>query len=473
MGDARTKATILAVDDDEDGLFALERLLQQRGFDVITATSGAEALTLARAKVPDLILLDLMMPGMSGHEVTATLKQDAVLRYTPIILLTARGDPEDAIQSLDQGADDFVRRPFNQDELIARVNAMMRMRNVYRELKRAREDSAQLRRELGAEFTFQNIVGNAPPMREVFSLIEKVADADVPVLITGESGTGKELVAHAIHNLSARRERAFVVQNCSAFNENLLESELFGHVRGAFTGAIRDKDGLFAAADGGTFFLDELGEMSAALQVKLLRVLQDGTFMPVGGTKARQVDVRVVAATHRDLSKMVQEGKFREDLFYRLHVIRIHLPPLRERKSDIPQLVQAFLAKPRTGRAAGGAKKQVAPGVIARFADYHWPGNIRELQNEIERLVLLSGSEEVIAEALVSPHIGSSVPATETSAKSSGRQLREAVEALERELIVGALARSKGNKSEAARELGVSRSNLIAKVQAYGLGDGD
>ncbi len=305
-------------------------------------------------------------------------------------------------------------------------------------------------------------------MQEVFSLIEKVSDSDVPVLISGESGTGKELVAQAIHYNSPRKANPLVVQNCSAFNENLLESELFGHVKGAFTGAIRDKQGLFETANGGSFFLDELGEMSPALQVKLLRVLQDGTFIPVGGNTIKKVDVRIIAATNRDLREMVSKGTFREDLYYRLNVVNIKLPPLRERRVDIPLLVDFFLST--NSQKSGREKKLVADDLLLVLSDYPWPGNIRELQNEVERLVLMSGTSKEITVDLISPHIFHKRDSQSEDAliAKTGR-LREAMDNLERQMITATLERLNGNKSEAARELGISRSNLISKVHSYGL----
>ena len=271
----------------------------------------------------------------------------------------------------------------------------------------------------------------------------------------------------ALHANGPRRDKAFVVQNCSAFNENLLESELFGHVKGAFTGAIRDKQGLFEVADRGTFFLDELGEMSPALQVKLLRVLQDGTFMPVGGTKLKKVDVRIIAATNRNLEEMVKKGTFREDLYYRLNVVNLSLPPLRERTGDIPILVEFFLSK--FADKSGKPRKTIAKDAVFALESYAWPGNIRQLENELQRAQVMSGSEPVIARSCLSPSILSVSEAGEGPAVERTGALKEALESIERQMIVDALKRTGGNKSEAARQLGISRSNLIAKAQSFGL----
>jgi transcriptional regulator with PAS, ATPase and Fis domain len=308
----------------------------------------------------------------------------------------------------------------------------------------------------------------------VYRLLEKVVESDSTVLIYGESGTGKELVARAIHYNGPRAKRQFVVQNCSAFNDNLLESALFGHSKGAFTGAIKDKKGLFEIADGGTFFLDEIGDMSFALQVKLLRVLQEGTFTPVGSTEQKTVDVRVIAATHKDLQKMVERGEFREDLYYRINVIKVQVPPLRERMDDLSVLVEHFLRKHHRGK---GTPPRVAVDAVASFQRYAWPGNIRELENEIERLLVLGGDLPELPDELVSSRIreadggGGARPAPRVSPPAGGPagSLREAIEALERDLIHQGLIRTHWNKSQLAKELGISRSNLIQKCSYYGL----
>jgi transcriptional regulator with PAS, ATPase and Fis domain len=304
-------------------------------------------------------------------------------------------------------------------------------------------------------------------MADLYQIMAKVVDADIPVLITGESGTGKEMVATALHANGPRRDKAFVVQNCSAFNENLLESELFGHVKGAFTGAMRDKQGLFEVADGGTFFLDELGEMSPALQVKLLRVLQDGTFMPVGGTKQKKVDVRIIAATNRNLEDMVKKGTFREDLYYRLNVVSLRLPPLRERAGDVPLLVQFFLSKIAEKTKQG--IKSIAPDAMACLERYQWPGNIRQLENEMQRACVMSGKETLITRESLSPTVAGIEAPLPRILASQERALKEVLDQVEREMIEQTIARCEGNKSEAARRLGIARSNLITKCREYGL----
>lgn len=451
---------VLAVDDNDEALFALENLLRRHGYDVVTASDGREAIERAREDHPDVILLDVVMPELNGYEVTQILKADAVLKYTPLVLLTSKDDLDEVVHGFEQGADDYIIKPFETKELLARLKAAVRMQQLYRQLLTTQERNEELSRTLHERYSFSHIIGGSARMRQLYRLIEKVASSHVPVLISGESGTGKELVARALHFNSDRRSGAFVAQNCSAFQDHLLESELFGHVKGSFTGALRDKPGLFQVADGGTFFLDELGEMSLPLQAKLLRVLQDGTFTPVGDTKPRKVNVRVIGATHRSLPKMIEQGTFREDLYYRLNVVTIDLPPLRERTEDIPLLVEHFLERKKDVQ-----HYKLDKGTLKMLLEYHWPGNIRQLENEIERLCLMAGDDGRLTPDLLSPQLLGKqqkgvVPAHQGT-------LKDAVEALEYRLISETLKRTKGNKSEAARELGVSRSNLIAKVQLY------
>ncbi len=467
---------VLAVDDNPEGLFALEQLLLSRGYDVVTASSGSETLEKAESERPHVILLDVMMPAPNGYEVAKTLKGNPELRYIPIVLLTGRDELKDIIYGLEQGADGYVCKPYQSEELLARVQAALRTRAIYSELHQTRLENRRLLNRVADEVAFGTIIGKSVVMQSLYHVMSKVVESDVPVLITGDSGTGKEVVAQALHANGLRKDKPFVVQNCSAFNENLLESELFGHVKGAFTGAVRDKQGLFEVADGGTFFLDELGEMSPALQVKLLRVLQDGTFMPVGGTKQKKVDVRIIAATNRDLEDMVEKGTFREDLYYRLNVVNLRLPRLCERAGDIPRLVEFFLTK--MAAKTGKKKKSITSDAMVALERYSWPGNIRQLENELQRAEVMSGKEDAIALECLSPHVAgaivtaSSVDSTNSSAVASMPQngkLKDVLESLERELIAAALKRCDGNKSEAARQLGISRSNLIAKAQSFGL----
>ncbi len=323
------------------------------------------------------------------------------------------------------------------------------------------------------------IVGSSDAMKALFRMMDRIKNSDATVLVLGENGTGKELVARGIHRQSRRDSKSFVATNCSAFNDNLLESELFGHKRGSFTGAVADKPGLFAVADGGTFFMDEVGDMSPALQVKLLRVLQEGMFMPVGGTDTKKVDVRIIAATNRDLTQMVKDGSFREDLYYRLHVVSLRVPALRDRKDDIPLLVEHFLQK--LGRR-DGKQKVLTQRALTQLVVHDWPGNVRELENEMERVWVLSGDDKVIDAELLSPSVRQSRPAVSRPAPTApssppsspappARTLPEAVESLERSMIESALEAHHGNKTRAAEALGISRRNLIRKVQGYGLDD--
>jgi two-component system, NtrC family, response regulator HupR/HoxA len=327
-----------------------------------------------------------------------------------------------------------------------------------------RRPTGDLESPYATRYSYDAIVGRSAAMQELYAMLDRVVDSESTVLIQGENGTGKELVARAIHYNSPRKSRRFVVQNCSAFNDNLLDSELFGHRRGAFTGAYADKRGLFEVADTGTFFLDEVGDMSPSLQVKVLRVIQEGTFMPVGDTESRRVDVRLIAATNRDLQTMVARGTFRQDLFYRLNVINLLIPPLRERRDDIELLIEHFLARHARGRRG---RKRLSAECHQRLLDYPWPGNVRELENELERLVVLSGPSTEIGAEHLSPRIREPDEA-ETSSEEPAT-LPAAVQALERRMIADALARCDGNKTHAARELDISRRNLIRLVQKYEL----
>lgn len=324
----------------------------------------------------------------------------------------------------------------------------------------------ELNKELGSRYKYDNMIGKSKPMQNLYALLDKIKGAESTVLVQGENGTGKELIAKAIHYNSVRKDKPFVIQNCSAFNDNLLESELFGHMKGSFTGAVRDKKGLFEMADKGTFFLDEIGDTSPTMQVKLLRVLQEGTFIPVGAVEPKRVDVRILAATNRNLKDMVEQGTFREDLYYRLNVINIRVPPLRERKEDIPILSEFFLNKVQ---GEGHMKKVLTKRALEKLYDYAWPGNVRELQNEMERLIVLAGDETKITADMLSPKI---IDASEKGKVQGARvhgKLKDALEDLEREMIKEGLRRTGWNKSKLAKELGISRAGLIMKVEKYGL----
>jgi transcriptional regulator with PAS, ATPase and Fis domain len=338
---------------------------------------------------------------------------------------------------------------------------------LHLEITRREDRIRELNKELGSRYKYDNMIGKSKPMQSLYALLDKIKGADSTVLIMGENGTGKELIAKAIHYNSVRKDRTFVIQNCSAFNDNLLESELFGHIKGSFTGAIKDKKGLFEMADQGTFFLDEIGDTSPQMQVKLLRVLQEGTFTPVGSTEMRKVDVRIVAATNKNLKEMVENGTFREDLYYRLNVINIRVPPLRERKEDIPVLAEFFLQK--ACEAQSRPRVTLTKRALEKLYDYSFPGNVRELQNEMERVVVLAGDETKILPEMLSPKMLEATAAAKVQGARLHGKLKDALEELEREMIREGLRRTGWNKSKLAKELGISRAGLIMKVEKYGL----
>jgi DNA-binding NtrC family response regulator len=459
---------ILAVDDNEDALYALERMLSHKGYRVVTANCGADALTVASEQVPSLILLDVMMPQLDGLAVTRRLKSDPILQYIPVILLTAKDKLEDIVEGLESGADGYITKPFRPEELLARTKAALRLRRIYETLQQSEESNERLQREVKQKYNFENIIGESVALQKVFTLAGKIAKSDSSVLIEGPSGTGKELFAKAIHFNSTRADKPFIAKNCAAFSETLLESQLFGHVKGAFTGATKDQKGLFSAADGGTLFLDEIGEMPLELQAKLLRVLQDGKFMPVGSTVEVSSDVRIIAATNRTLRTMAQSGEFREDLFYRLAVVTLSLPSLRERKEDIPLLVQHFLNESARKRDAN--IKEISEAALDKLKAHNWDGNIRELQNEVERMLILGVDDPILDVDLLSEHIAGLDGDTSSDVDAS-HGLKAALEELEQKLLLQTLKETDWNKSQAAKLLRISRSNLIAKVQHYSLED--
>lgn len=457
--------TIFAVDDNEDALFTMAEALRMFGFHVETETKSVNAFERAFEVQPDVILLDVMMPEVSGLDLVEKFKSDNYFKFIPIVLLSSMQDIEDVIKGFSVGADDYIGKPFKKDELYARVNAVIRTRRIYQELSKESKLKEELIQQSISNYSFSNIIGKSSRIKEVFSLISRVSDTNASVLINGESGTGKELVAQAIHYNSSRKDKPFIIQNCSALSPELLESELFGHVKGSFTGAHKDKKGLFEVADGGTFFLDELGEMSQALQVKLLRVLQDGSFTPVGATQTKNVDVRIVAATNRVLLEMIKTGDFREDLFYRLNVVNIKLPPLRDRKEDIPLLCEYFL-----NRNSDGDKRSFTKDALQKLISYDWPGNIRQLQNEVERATIMASDPTQIGIDALSENIkGVASSSIDLYSARSGGDLKSILANVEKEVISKAISDFNGNKSKISRELGVSRSSLISKIKAYNL----
>jgi DNA-binding NtrC family response regulator len=446
-------AKILVVDDERSILVLLKEALSQWGYHVTTAASATEALGVLKSELFDALITDIRMPDMSGLELLREVKkQDESIE---VVMMTGYPTIASAVQALKEGAYDYLSKPLILDELRHLMSRMM-------ERKFLRGEIHTLRARLGEELTVNELIGASGPMERVKEIIGKVAVTDSPVLIEGESGTGKELVAAAIHRLSSRAKRAFIPVNCSAIPQDLLESEFFGHVRGAFSGAVADALGLFRGADEGTIFLDEIAELSPALQVKLLRVLQEMQVRPVGSTKAFPVDVRVIAATNRDLERAMTEGSFRQDLFYRLNVVRVTLPPLRERREDILSLINHFLR--RFNKRFHRDVRGVAPEALAALSAYTFPGNVRELENLIERAFAMGAREQIALNDLPSL---SKTPMASTPVTSP-----ESVPALadvERELILKALAVFKDDKEAAAKALGISRRTIYRRLKEYGV----
>ena len=456
-------ARVLIVDDERKMRRVLQILLEPLGLESVPSGSGEEALDLFRAEKFDLVLTDLKMPGMSGIELLSALR--ALDPDVPVVVLTAHGTVQTAVEAMKQGAFDYILKPFDVQTIELIIRNALELRQ-YRQENRFLKDKDQ-----GPPTTvFENLVGGSAVMQAIYELIRQVAPAKTAVLITGETGTGKELVARAVHNLSPRCDKLFVPLNCAAIPQDLLESELFGHVRGAFTGAQMERTGKFELADGGTLFLDEIGDMAYPLQAKLLRVLQEGIVERIGSNKPIRVDVRVVSSTNRDLSTAIRDGTFREDLYYRLNVFHIHLPPLRERQEDIAALAQFFLEA--FGREMGKGGLLLAADAPALLPGYPWPGNVRELRNLMERAAVLCTGTQVDANMLrlLLPGTTAAPAAEEASTPGSDNlQLGSAVEEVERKLILRALGVANDNKAEAARLLGVSERTLWYKLKRYAL----
>lgn len=449
-------AKVLVIDDETAILDTLRILLKQEGFEVVTAVGGREGVEKLPEVRPDVVLSDVRMPGVGGLEVLqASRELDPGL---PVILMTAQASLQTAMRAVNEGAFYYIQKPFANDDLVA----ICRRASESRQL---RQENQALRSEIRRrdQTGVSRPIGKSRPFVEVLRLAETVAPTDSTVLISGESGTGKEVLARYLHDRSERSDGPFVSINCGALPENLLESELFGHVRGSFTGAVRDKQGLFVAAKGGTFFLDEVGETSPATQVKLLRVLQEREVIPVGATEAIPVDVRIIAATNRDLEEEIRRGSFRSDLYYRLNVITVHLPPLRDRGDDVPVLAQYFL------NAYGTSRKSAPPVLSEEAADalqaYDWPGNVRELENALERAAVLSGGGEIklstlpvrITERPAEPLVSDNLPPNPT------------LEIIERAYIFWVLQAESGNKTRTAEVLGIDPSTLYRKLLRYGM----
>ena len=445
--------TVLIIDDEAEIRESLQTLLELEGYDVEAAGSGEEGLARVEERPFDLVLLDLALPDRNGMEVLAHLRaHDAQLC---IIMITAYGTVENAVKAMQFGASNFIQKPWDNEKLLADVRAAVAWR-------RAEEENIQLKRALKQRYNFENIVGKSEPMLKIFDLVAQVAPSRSTVLLQGESGTGKELIAKAIHLNSPRRDRPFVPVNTGSMPPDLLESTLFGHVKGAFTSAIASKKGLFETADRGTLFLDEIGTMSMETQSKILRVLQDRKFMHLGGVHELQVDVRIIAATNVNLQQMVRDGKFREDLFYRLNVITVDLPPLRQRKEDIPLLVEFFLK--RYSEENERPLRRVTTEALRPLLAYSWPGNVRELENVIERAVVLSSGAEISID-LLPDHIagrGTPFPVLEHRPDAS---LFDIMEDCERRIITGMLEKCRWNQTEAAERFRVPLSTLNQKIK--------
>ena len=453
---AARRPSVLVVDDESGILDTLRILLRNAGFEVSTAHGGRAGLAAIEQSSPDVLLTDIRMPGVDGVQLLAAARaRDADL---PVILMTAQATLQSAVQAVNEGAYHYIQKPFRNDELVAILQRAAEHRVLRVENRSLRQEIRRRDRE-----GLVRPVGRSRRWAEVLRMAETVAPTDSTVLIQGESGTGKEVVARYVHELSGRADGAFLSINCGALPEGLLESELFGHVKGSFTGAVRDRAGLFAAPRGGTVFLDEIGQTTPATQVKLLRALQQREVIPVGGTETVKVDARVVAATNRDLEEEIRRGTFRSDLYYRLNVIAIHLPPLRERRDDIPLLAESFLARASTQR--GQRPRALTAAALEALQRYDWPGNVRELENALERAVILTAGDEIDVAALPER-----VTERKAEAFTSVRELPSpTLETIERAYVAWVLQNEGGHKTRAAEVLGIDPSTLHRKLARYGL----
>ncbi|MBB4639220.1 sigma-54-dependent transcriptional regulator [Longimicrobium terrae] len=447
---------VLVIDDEAGLRHTLLLILRDEGYTVQVAEDGEAGLRMALAEPPDLVLCDVRMPRMGGLEFLERYQRAGGPAL--VIMMSAYGTLDAAVEAMRGGAYDYISKPFNADEVILTLRKAEEREQLQREV-------ARLRREVGEVAGFEHVVGVSGAMKEVMELAGRVAPFPSTVLLTGESGSGKEAIARAVHRASPRRDRAFVAVNCGAIPENLLESELFGHERGAFTGADRMREGLFEEADGGTLFLDEIGELPLSLQVKLLRVLQERTIRRVGGTGEKAVDVRVLTATARDLVDEVREGRFREDLFYRINVVQIHIPPLRTRPEDVPPLAEHFLRRhaPRLGIDSPPLPRDLVPVLAA----YSWPGNVRELENVMERALVLSGGAMTVDH--LPPHVRTGRHPFQLADDAGDLSVKRRLPALEKSLISRALERCGGNRTRAADLLELSVRALSYKIRDYGL----
>jgi len=462
----REKKKILIVDDEKDTVDMITALLELEGYEVFSAPSGTEAMRFLETKrqmapeseTPvDLILLDIMLGDEDGRDVCLEIKRDEEMKFIPVIMLTVRSSLQDKIGSLNIGADDYLIKPFINEELLAKIRVMLRIKDLHDQLKSEKNKNILLSQALEKRYSFGNILGKNSRMQEIYELISDISNTDSTVLIQGESGTGKELIARAVHFNSHRKARPFIVANCSAYSQNLLESELFGHEKGAFTGAIRRKIGRFELAHGGTIFLDEIGEVSPPTQILLLRVVQDHRFERVGGEETLEVDVRVIAATNKNLIEEMNKGSFREDLYYRLNVIPINIPPLRERKDDIPLLASHFLQKfsQEKGKEIAGISSEVMEILLA----HSWAGNVRELENVMEHATIVAKKDKILPKDLPQYLLQKPLPA---------RQLVSLLD-YEKSLILKTLEETNWNKHQTSKRLKINRSTLYGKMKRYGL----
>lgn len=450
------KTKILLIDDDDAGRDSLDMLLKALGYLTVPAATGKAALDLIEQEQFDLIVTDLCLPDKNGIEI---LQKSRVLSpNTEVIMVTGYASAETAVRAMKEGAFDYITKPINFEELRLIIAKALEKQQLLSE-------NIYLKKQLRGRFEFSNIIGNSAAMKMVFERMTRIAKTESTVLITGESGTGKELVARALHHNGSRKDKPFVAVNCGAIPENLLESELFGHVRGAFTGAIRDKAGKFESANQGTIFLDEIGTMPQHLQTKLLRVLQEQEVEKVGSNKSVKLDVRVISATNLDLEQQVRQGNFREDLYYRLNVIPLHLPPLRERTQDIMELVNHFLEK--YSRLMGQSRKSISKRALEALEEHSWPGNVRELENLIERLVALTEGDVIHIEDLPAEICGQAAKDANINLELSekGIDLVSTIVEIERKLIGQAMSLSGGVKAQAAALLGINRTTLVEKIK--------
>ncbi len=449
------KGRILIVEDEKSMREVLKILMEGEKYEVVSASDGLEGLSYITNDIFDLVITDIKMPKVGGFELLKKVKE--ISPDTIVIMITAFGTTEAAIDAMKLGAYDYINKPFKIDEIRLIVEKAL-------EKKRLSEEVSLLRKKVKTTYRLENIIGQSPQMQEIFRLIPKVAESNSNVLIIGESGSGKELVAMALHNLSHRKDRNFVAINCAAFPEGLLESELFGHMRGSFTGAMHNKQGLFEIADGGSIFLDEIGEMPINLQAKILRVLENGSFRRVGGTTDIKVDVRVISATNKDVKEEIASGRFREDLFYRLNVVPIHIPPLRERKEDIPLLVEHFLRK------ISNQSRKITPEAMKILMGYPWKGNVRELENVLERTALLTEKEEITPAELPNEIAGYADEAKEIpELTEEGIDIDKIIGDIEKRYLLRALEKSGGVKKEAAKLLNLSFRSFRHRLSKYNI----